>query len=67
MKKQIKVWLVAMVLFWSSLVLTFAVDLLGLVETSNLGFVEDIWITWILWTVGLGFALAVITRFVVEE
>jgi hypothetical protein len=67
MKKQIKVWLVAMVLFWSSLVLTFAVDSLGLVETGNSGFVEDIWITWILWTVGLGFALAVITRFVGEE
>jgi hypothetical protein len=67
MKKQIKVWLVAMVLFWSSLAFTFAIDALGLVETGNLGFVEDIWITWILWTVGLGFALAVITRFVVEE
>jgi len=67
MKKSDKVWLVAWALFWSSLIVAFLVDYLGLVETSNLGFVETIWISWMLWTVGLGLTLAILTRFIVKE
>ena len=67
MKKYDKVWLVGMTLFWLSFIVTLLVDILGIVETNNLGFVEDIWISWILWTVGLGFTLAILTRFIVKE
>jgi len=67
MKKSDKMWLGAWVLFWLSLLVTFLVDYLGIVETSNLGFVETIWISWILWTVGLGFILAILTRFIIKE
>jgi len=67
MKKSDRVWLVAWALFWLSLVVTFLVDYLGIVETSNLGFVETIWISWMLWTVGLGLILAILTRFIVRE
>jgi len=67
MKKSDKVWLGAWALFWLSLLVTFLVDTLGIVETSNLGFVETIWISWILWTVGLGLTLAILTRFIVKE
>jgi len=67
MKKSDKVWLGAWALFWLSLVVTFLADYLGIVETSNLGFVETIWISWILWTVGLGLTLAILTRFIVKE
>jgi len=67
MKKSDKVWLVGMVLFWSSLLVTFLVDVSGIVEANNLGFFEVIWISWILWTVGLGLTLAILTRFIVKE
>jgi len=67
MKKSAKVWLVGMVLFWLSFIVTFLVDYLGLVEASNLGFFEVIWISWIWWTVGLGLTLAIVTRFIVNE
>jgi len=67
MKKFEKVWLVAWALFWLSLVVTFLVDTLGILEANNLGFVEVLWISWILWTVGLGVALAILTRFLVKE
>jgi len=67
MKKSDKVWLVAWVLFWLSLVVTFLVDYLGIVETRNLGYVEALWISWMLWTVGLGLTLAILTRFIVKE
>jgi hypothetical protein len=67
MKKSDKVWLAAWALFWSSLIVTFLVDYLGLVETSNLGFVEAIWISWMLWTVGLGLTLATLTRFIIKD
>jgi len=67
MEKSIKVWLVAWVLFWLSLVVTFLVDYLGIIETSNLGYVEAIWISWMMWTVVLGFALAILTRFIVKR
>jgi len=67
MKKSDKVWLVAWALFWSSLIVTFLVDYLGLVETSNLGFVEATWISWMLWTVGLGLTLATLTRFIMKD
>jgi len=66
-KKSDRVWLFAWALFWLSWVVTFLVDYLGIVETSNYGFVEAIWISWILWTVGLGFTLAILTRFIVKE
>ena len=67
MKKSDKIWLVGMALFWLSFVVTFLVDILGIVETSNLGFFEVLWISWILWTVVLGLTLALVTRFIVKE
>jgi len=67
MKKSDKVWLVGMALFGLSFVVAFLVDYLGIVEASNLGFVEALWISWILWTVGLGLAIAILTRFIVKE
>jgi len=67
MKKSVKVWLVGWALFWLSFVVTFLADYLGIVEVSNLGFVEAIWISWIMWTVGLGLTLAILIRFIVKE
>jgi hypothetical protein len=67
MKKSDRVWLMGMALFWLSFAITFLVDYLGIIEVSNLGFTETLWISWILWTVGLGFTLAVLTRFIVKE
>jgi hypothetical protein len=67
MKKTDKVWVVAMVLFWSSFVATFLIDYLGIIETSNLGFVETLWISWVMWTMILGLAVAVLTRFIIKE
>jgi len=67
MKKSDTIWLIGMALFWLSFIITLLVDILGIIETSNLGFVEEIWISWILWTVGLGFTLAILTRFIVKE
>ena len=67
MKKYDKVWLVGWVLFWASLIVTFLVDYLGIIETSNLGFVETIWISWIMWTVGLGLVLAVLSRIIPKD
>ena len=67
MKKSDKVWLVGMALFWLSFVVTFLVDISGIVEANNSGFFEAIWISWILWTVGLGLTLAILTRFIVRE
>jgi len=67
MRKSDVIWLVAWILFWLSLVVTFLVDYTGVIETTNLGYVEEIWIGWIMWTVGLGIILAVLTRFVVKE
>jgi hypothetical protein len=67
MKKCVKIWLVAWTLFWLSLVVTFLVDTLGIVEASNLGYVEAVWISWMLWTAGLGLTLATLIRFIVKE
>jgi len=67
MRKSDVIWLVAWILFWLSLVVTFLVDYLGVIETTNEGYVEELWIGWIMWTVGLGIILAVLTRFVVKE
>jgi hypothetical protein len=67
MKKTDKVWLVAWALFWMSFVVTFLIDYSGIVETSNLGYFEALWISWILWTVGLGLTLAILTLFIVKE
>jgi hypothetical protein len=67
MKKSIKVWLVGWALFWLSFVATFFIDYLGIIEVNNLGFVEEIWISWILWTVCLGFILAILIRFIEKE
>jgi len=60
MQRSVKVWLVGWALFWLSLVITFLIDYLGIVEASNFGFVETIWISWILWTVGLGLTLSIL-------
>jgi len=67
MRKTDTVWLAGMTLFSVSFFMTLLVDVLGLIETSNLGFVETIWISWILWTVVLGVVVAVLTRLVVKE
>jgi hypothetical protein len=67
MKKPVKVWLFAWTLFWLSFVVTFLVDTLGIFEANNSGFFEAIWISWILWTVGLGFTLAILTHFTAKE
>jgi hypothetical protein len=67
MRKSDKIWLAGMTLFAVSFFATLLIDLLGLVETSNLGFVETIWISWIMWTVFLGAVLAVLTRLIVKE
>ena len=67
MKKSSKVWLVGWALFWLSFVVAFLVDYFGIVEANNLGFFEAIWISWILWTVGLGLTLAILTRLIVKE
>jgi hypothetical protein len=67
MKKSAKVWLVGWALFWLSFVITFLVDISGVFEANNLGFFETIWISWILWTVGLGFTLAILIGFIVKE
>ena len=67
MKKSAKVWLVGFALLWLSFLITFFVDISGVFEASNTGFFEAIWISWILWTVGLGFTLAILTRFIVKE
>jgi len=67
MKKTEKVWVAAMGLFWSSFIATFLVDYLGLIETSNMGFVETVWISWMMWTLVLGVAVAILTRFVAEK
>jgi hypothetical protein len=67
MKKSVKVWLVAWALFWLSFIVTFLVDYSGIFEAGNLGYFEELWISWIMWTVGLGLTLAVLTRFIVKE
>jgi len=67
MKKSDKVWLVGWALFWFSLVVTFLIDYLGFVEASNFGYIEAIWISWITWTVGLGFTLSILIGFIVKE
>jgi hypothetical protein len=64
MRKIVAIWLVAFVLFWSTLLVTFLVDYLGVIEASNLGFVETTWISWMLWTVILGLGLVMLTYFV---
>jgi len=67
MKKSDKVWIAAWALFWLSLIVTFLVDYLGIIETSNLGFVETIWISWLLWTAGLGLTLVILICFIAKE
>jgi len=62
MKKSDLVWLIISMLFWLSLVVTFLVDYLGIIDVNNLGFVEEVWISWILWTVGLGLILVILIR-----
>ena len=64
MNKSEKVWVVIWSFFWVSLIFTYLVDTLGLVETNNLGFVEEIWISWIMWSVGIGITLNIILRFI---
>ena len=67
MRKFDAIWLASWILLWLTLLIAFLIDYMGIVETTNLGFVETIWITWMLWTVVLGFGLAIVTRFVVKE
>lgn len=67
MKKTDKIWMVAMVLFWASLIATFLIDHFGIIETNNPGFVETLWISWMMWTMILGLAVAVLTHFIIRE
>jgi hypothetical protein len=67
MRKHDIIWLAAMALFWISFLATFIIDYLGIIETKNLGYVETLWISWLTWTVCLGFILAVLTRFIIKE
>ena len=67
MRKFDAIWLASWILLWLTLLIAFLIDYMGIVETTNLGFVETIWITWMLWTVILGFALAIVTRLVLKE
>lgn len=67
MKKPVKVWLAVWVIFWFSLVVTFLIDFMGLIETSNLGFVETLWISWIALSVGLGLAVSILMRYLVKD
>ncbi|MCX6655051.1 MAG: hypothetical protein NTY03_08015 [Candidatus Bathyarchaeota archaeon] len=67
MKKIDKVWIFATVLFLLSFVVTFLVDYLGIIETGNLGYVEELWISWMLFTAGIGLTLVILTRFIVKE
>ena len=59
MDKAVKIWIVAFALFWLSLAFTLIADVVGLFETSNIGFTETIWISWIVWSIGLGIALTI--------
>jgi cytochrome c oxidase subunit IV len=67
LKKSVKIWLVGWTLLWLSFVVAFLIDYFGIAEANNTGFLEIIWISWILWTVGLGLTLAILTRFIVKE
>jgi choline-glycine betaine transporter len=67
MKNPEKVWIGATVLFLLSFVVTFLVDYLGIIETGNLGYVEELWISWMLFTAGIGLTLVILTRFIVKE
>jgi hypothetical protein len=67
MKKSAKVWLVGWTLFWLSFVVTFLVDISGVFEASNSGFFETLWISWILWSAGLGLALSILIGFIMKE
>ncbi len=67
MRKYDIIWLVVMALFWATFLATFIVDYLGIIETTNLGYVETLWISWLMWTVVLGFILAALTRIIIKE
>jgi len=67
MKTSVKVWIIAMILFWSTFVATFLVDYLGLIETTNMGYVETVWISWMLSTLVLGIATAIAISYVSKE
>jgi hypothetical protein len=67
MNKIDKVWIFAAVLFLLSFVVTFLIDYLGIIETGNLGYVEELWISWMLFTAGIGLTLVILTRFIVKE
>jgi len=67
MKKSDRIWLVALALFWLSFIVAFLIDYLGVLEAGNLGYFEALWISWIVWTVGLGLTLAILTRSIVKE
>lgn len=67
MKKIDKVWIFSAVLFLVSFVVTFLIDYLGIIDTGNLGYVEELWIYWMLFTAGIGLTLVILTRFIVKE
>lgn len=67
MNKPVKVWLAVFAIFWFSLIVTFLIDFMGLIETSNLGFVAELWISWIALSVLLGLALSILMRYIVKD
>ena len=67
MKNVEKVWVAGITLFSASFIATFFIDYLGIIETNNMGFVETLWIAWIMWTLVLGLAVAILTRFFSEK
>jgi hypothetical protein len=67
MKKPDIVWLVGMTLFWVSFAIAFFIDYLGVFESNNSVFFETLWLSWILWTVGLGIIVAILTSFTAKE
>ena len=67
MKRIDKIWVAIWAVFWFSLIITFLIDYLGIIETSNIGFVETLWISWIAWSVVLGVAMSVLTRLISKD
>ena len=45
MKKVDRVWVAIWAVFWFSLVVTFLIDYMGIIETNNVGYVETLWIS----------------------
>ncbi len=67
MNKITKVWVVVYAVFWATLFATYLIDTSGVAESSNIGFFEGLWISWIAFTVGLGVILVILIRLVAKN